>query len=237
MRYRIFEEKSVDVYLDKSYEGPQDVEGYDMVLTAIDDAETSRTICNVARQLRTPVNVADVPPECDFYFGSLIRRGPLQVMVSTGGKGPRIAATTRALIERALPQNIGGAIENVGTLRAMLRQKVPEANKGAKRMRWMIDVCDAWSTDDLASMTTEDMQVILKGWDEGGKVYKPRNVRGLSVVRAYIPSLDDIRSALFGTCPVVGYVSPWLAALGGLSFGVGSTLAIISLRTHSMTSQ
>lgn len=229
MKYRIDVEKSVDVYLDKSYDSPSDIEGYDMVLTAIDDSETSRTICHIARNLKIPVNVADVPPECDFYFGSLIRRGPLQVMVSTGGKGPRIAASTRAVIERALPENIGQAIENVGMLRAMLRQKVPEQKQGPKRMRWMINVCDKWSTDELAELTNGEMQTILEGWDEG-KAYTPRQVRGWRWV--IVPRLGDIRKALFGTCPVVGYISPWLAGFGGIVIGTASTLAIVSMRAR-----
>lgn len=230
MKYRIDVEKSVDVYLDKSYEGPSDIGGYDMVLTAIDDAETSRTICHVARGLRTPVNVADVPPECDFYFGSLIRRGPLQVMVSTGGKGPRIAASTRAVIERALPGNIGAAIENVGVLRAKLRHKVPEQSKGPRRMRWMIDVCDKWSTDDLAALTPDEMDAILRGWDQDGKAYSPREVRGWTW--AVVPSTAGIRKALFGRCPVVGSITPWVAGAGGVALGSATTLALISLRTR-----
>lgn len=230
MRYRIYEEKSVDIYVDKSYEGPEDIEGYDMVLTAIDDAETSRTICHVVRQRRIPVNVADVPPECDFYFGSLIRRGPLQVMVSTGGKGPRIAASTRAVIERALPENIGKAIENVGILRAKLRHKVPEPNRGAKRMRWMIDVCDRWSTDELATLSEEEMHIILRGWDQDGTAYSPRDVRGWTWA---LPRGKDVYEAVWGRCPVVGYISPWLAGAGGMALGAVSTLALLSFRSRA----
>lgn len=227
MRFRIEDEKSVDVYLDKSYEGEQDIEGYDMVLTAIDDAETSRTICQVARKLRIPVNVADVPPECDFYFGSLIRRGPLQVMVSTGGKGPRLAANIRALIEEALPNDIGKAIENVGVLRSKLRRKAPEPQQGAKRMRWMIGVCDKWSTDDLATLSEEDMTAILQGWDENGKVYTPRQVRGIS----WNPwqSIVHARKSLFQQFPLAETISPWA---GGMALGAATTLAIFSLRTR-----
>ena len=216
--------------MDRSYRDPSDLEeGYDMILTAIDDVETSRTICKEARKRRIPVNVADVPPECDFYFGSLIRRGPLQVMVSTGGRGPRIAATTKTIIERALPQNIGKAIENVGILRAMLRKKVPEVEKGAKRMRWMIDVCDTWKTDELAEMTKLEMEAVLKGWDENGKIYSARDIRGWSWWAT--PSIAKVKKAFLGTCPVVGYISPWSAGLGGAIIGAASATAILSLRS------
>lgn len=229
MKYRIYEEKSVDVFLDQSFSSHEELDGYDMVLTAIDDIETSREICKLAREKKIPVNVADVPPECDFYFGSLIRRGPLQVMVSTGGKGPRIAATTRAIIERALPDNIGNAIENVGTLRAMLRKKVPEANKGPKRMRWMIDVCDTWKTDELAEMTREEMEAVLKGWDEDGRIYSARDVRGWTWWAT--PSHVSLKKAVLGTCPVAGYVSPWLAGIGGAFLGAATVTAFVSLKS------
>jgi precorrin-2 dehydrogenase/sirohydrochlorin ferrochelatase len=231
MKYRIHEEKSVDVYLDQSYKGPEEIEGYDMVLTAIDDIETSREICRVAREKKIPVNVADVPPECDFYFGSLIRRGPLQVMVSTGGKGPRIAATTRSIIERALPDNIGKAIENVGMLRAMLRKKVPEAKKGARRMKWMIDVCDTWKTDELAEMTKAEMEMVLSGWDENGKIYSARDVRGWSWWLT--PDQASVKKAIVGRCPVVGYVSPWLSGFGGAVLGAACATAIMALKQSS----
>lgn len=228
MKYRIYDEKSVDVYIDRMYSDPNDLDGYDMILTATDDVELSRSICIEARKRRIPVNVADVPPECDFYFGSLIRRGPLQVMVSTGGKGPRIAASTRAIIERALPENIGKAIENVGVLRAMLRKKVPEANKGARRMKWMIEVCDAWKTDELAEMTKPEMEAVLKGWDESGRIYSARDIRGWRWWAT--PSIPSVKKAVLGTCPVVGYISPWLAGMGGALLGAASATAIISLR-------
>lgn len=228
MKYRIYEEKSVDVYLDQAYMGPHEIDGYDMVLTAIDDIMTSREICQVAREKKIPVNVADVPPECDFYFGSLIRRGPLQVMISTGGRGPRIAASTRAIIERAIPENIGRAIENVGILRAMLRKKVPEASYGAKRMKWMIDVCDTWQTDELAEMTKPEMEAVLRGWDEKGKIYSARDLRGWGWWAT--PTSASLKKTLFGRCPVVGYVSPWLAGFGGAVLGAATVTAITSLR-------
>lgn len=152
MKHRIYTEKVVDVYHDRSFGGEEDLydaEGklYDMVLTAIDDSDLSRSICVMARKLRIPVNVADVPPECDFYFGSLIRRGPLQVMVSTGGKGPKIANQVRMLVERSLPENVGEAISRVGVLRGKLRERVPEQKESGRRMRWMIDVCERWSCE------------------------------------------------------------------------------------------
>lgn len=225
MRYRLDVQGVIDEYHDREFLGEADLydsDGklYDMVLTAIDDSTLSRQICEMARRLRIPVNVADVPPECDFYFGSLIRRGPLQIMVSTGGKGPKIANQVRMLLEKALPVNLGQAIEKVGILRQKLRAKVPEQNKSGKRMKWMIDVCEKWNWDQLATMTEQDMDAILAGWEVGKA---PSYVEVKGVAKAYTPSVKGLTKRLFATCPVVGYISPWAASF--LGFGTGVAVA------------
>lgn len=155
-------------YIDRTFGGEQDVEGMDMVLTAIDEAGLSSEICTMCRTRRIPVNVADVPPECDFYFGSIVRRGPLQIMVSTGGKGPRIANRIRRAIEDTLPDQVGVAIESVGRLRGELRKIASGKDKATidRRMDWMIRVCDKWSLAELARMDDRMREQVLDGWED-----------------------------------------------------------------------
>lgn len=138
-----------------------------MVLTAIDNNPVSTHICTLCRSAQIPVNVADVPPQCDFYFGSQIRRGPLQVMVSTSGRGPRIAALIRKRIESSLPEHVERAIDNVGRLRAELRQRAPGVGGplGERRMQWMIGVSDAWSLEELSLMDDGMLEAVLDGWE------------------------------------------------------------------------
>ncbi|KZZ86652.1 NAD(P)-binding domain protein [Ascosphaera apis ARSEF 7405] len=108
----------------------------DMVLTAIDDPKESVAIWHQCKELRIPVNVADVPEHCDFYFGSVYRDGPLQVMVSTNGNGPKMANLVKKRIQEALPEKTGAAINNVGLLRGQLRKIASTPEEGPKRMRW-----------------------------------------------------------------------------------------------------
>ncbi|WFD02737.1 Bifunctional dehydrogenase and ferrochelatase [Malassezia obtusa] len=171
MKYRLEIEQVVDEYIPEAYTHERQLErkgggSYDMILTAIDDADASRAICEWSRARRIPVNVADVPPECDFYFGSIIRRGPLQVMVSTGGRGPRLARQVRQRLENAIPVSVGTAIERVGALRAALRHIAPHADQSAQRMSWMTDVCETWSMDQLAQLDDAAIQRLLRGWDD-----------------------------------------------------------------------
>ncbi|KAK0536425.1 Bifunctional dehydrogenase and ferrochelatase [Tilletia horrida] len=222
---------------------------YDLVLTATDDIALSRAICEMCRARRIPVNVADVPPECDFYFGSLIRRGALQVMVSTGGKGPKIANQVRTRLERALPPELAGAIANVGALRARLRSVAPAPAEGGRRMRWMIEVCERWTWRELARMEEGDMAVILENWTGAGKRRsipslaecrrtRLRRERGASAVgSAGSVVLGNAReevglavrsagAALANRCPISGSISPWLAGLLGLGAGAGVGMAV-----------
>lgn len=158
------------LYHDRDFSGVQDLEGIDMVLTAIDDPDVSRSIYNLARERSIPANVADIPPLCDFYFGSQIQRGNLQILVSTNGQGPKLANIIKKQIESNLPASTAKAVENVGVLRAKLRERAPGigGDVGKKRMRWMIEVCNKWSLDDLALLDDRGIERMLNlGWENG----------------------------------------------------------------------
>ena len=171
--YRISEDETAKTritWVKRKYVGATDLEGdTTMVLTAIDDHEESLRIWRDAKTAKIPVNVADVPPNCDFYFGSLVRRGPLQIMVSTNGKGPKMASLVKDKIEEALPTQIEAAIENAGKLRARLRERAPGVGGklGQKRMKWVTDLCEAWTFAQLASLQDKEIDVLLeRGWEK-----------------------------------------------------------------------
>jgi len=128
-------EKGQVDYVDRKFEA-SDLDNVDMVLTAVDDPEASSQIWKLCKERKIAANIADVPPECDFYFGSVHRDGPLQIMVSTNGKGPRLANIIRRSIAANLPANVGDAISKVGKLRQMLRKVAPKPEEGPKRMAW-----------------------------------------------------------------------------------------------------
>ncbi|KAK4056121.1 Bifunctional dehydrogenase and ferrochelatase [Microbotryomycetes sp. JL221] len=204
--------KHVLEYKDRLFQGQQDLENVDMCLTAIDDSQLSTEICKMCRQLKIPVNVADVPTECDFYFGSIVRRGPLQVMVSTGGKGPRIANRIKRMIEQSLPDNVGPAIDNVGLLRQHLRKIAGGKDKQTidKRMDWMIRVCDKWSLDQLSQMDDRMRHEVLQGWTDNDGQAKSFNDVNSGVVGKLVErvGLDkcparDIHDGRASRCPFV----------------------------------
>jgi len=165
VRHRIIERQVTHV--DRDFES-SDLEDPDiaMVLTAIDDPQVSSQIYTLCKKKHIPVNVADVPSECDFYFGSVHRDGPLQVMVSTNGNGPKLANIVRKKIAETLPTNLGEAILKVGALRKRLRTVAPASSEGPKRMEWMTKVCEEWSLEELCDLDEGDMEELLSCYPE-----------------------------------------------------------------------
>lgn len=180
-----------------------------MVLTAIDDVETSQRIARLCRERRIPVNAADIPSSCDFYFGSQITRGPLQILVSTNGKGPKLASLVRQRLEAALPDRVQDAIENVGTLRVKLRSRAPGIGGplSQKRMRWMSDLCTHWSLEQLAQLDEASMDKVLdEGWEHA------RVPSFSSVVVSGNPSSNG-RPRFLTVDTVPRWLSPFLSGL------------------------
>lgn len=137
-----------------------DLDGVDMVLAAIDDEAASRAIAQEARRRRIPVNVADVPELCDFWFNSVFRDGPLQVAVSTGGQGPSIAARLVREIGANIPREVGEALRRFGKLRAKVRLADPAQSSSPRRMRWLSEIGRTWAYERLAALdeaAAEDM--------------------------------------------------------------------------------
>jgi precorrin-2 dehydrogenase/sirohydrochlorin ferrochelatase len=59
----------------------------------------------------------DDPPFCDFYFPSVVRRGELQIAISTAGESPALAQRLRKEINAQLPLDTGEWLMELGRLR------------------------------------------------------------------------------------------------------------------------
>jgi uroporphyrin-III C-methyltransferase len=128
-----------------------DLEGVRMALVAIDSPEESRRIAELARRQRIPINVADVPPLCDFYFCAMHKQGPLQIAVSTNGRGPGLAARIRDELADALPGELEQAIDRFSKVRASLRKLGHSFMK--PRMSLLRGLSKRLSWQELAQLT------------------------------------------------------------------------------------
>ena len=98
-----------------------DVSGSFLAIAATDVAEVNHCVYREAFHLGILCNVVDDPPYCDFYFPSVVQRGPLQIAVSTEGESPAVAQRLRREIDAALPADLGPWVQEMGSLRREVR--------------------------------------------------------------------------------------------------------------------
>lgn len=150
-------------------------------------------ISTLCRRLRIPVNVADAPNLCTFTLLSTYTSGPLQVGVTTSGKGCKLASRIRREIASALPAELGNAVARLGIVRRRIWEEdhatemlldpeaeedesgqahtfnklvTPEDAEAAKtrRMRWLAQICEYWPLRRLAAITDEDVEVLFRSY-------------------------------------------------------------------------
>ena len=87
---RLAEEGSIR-WEQRTYAGPQDLEGIFMVIACTDDTDTNIAIYEDAERRAMLVNIVDVPPLCNFILPAIVRTGPLAIAISTAGASPALA--------------------------------------------------------------------------------------------------------------------------------------------------
>lgn len=78
-----------------------------------------------ARAAKVPLNVVDVPGECDFYTPAIIDRAPVTIAVASEGDAPVLARLIRARIEAALSPNLGALARLAGSMRDKVAALLP----------------------------------------------------------------------------------------------------------------
>lgn len=111
-----------------------DLENVFMVVAATDSSEVNHAIYLAARQRGILCNSVDDPPNCDFYFSSVVRRGDLQIAISTAGESPALAQRLRREIDEQLPADTGTWLAEVGVLRREVLAAYPPSGK---RKAWL----------------------------------------------------------------------------------------------------
>jgi precorrin-2 dehydrogenase len=100
-----------------------DPRGCALAVAATGDPRVDRVVAAAARRWRALVNVVDRPQHCDFIVPAVLRRGELQIAVSTGGRSPAIAREIRRRLERFFGPEYGELISRAGEARNRARAK------------------------------------------------------------------------------------------------------------------
>ncbi|MHB8384067.1 MAG: precorrin-2 dehydrogenase/sirohydrochlorin ferrochelatase family protein [Candidatus Binataceae bacterium] len=130
-----------------------DLRGFDLAFAATDDPGAHREISHEARGLGVMLNVADEPELCDFIAPAVVRRGDLQIAISTSGASPATAARIRRELEERFGWEYAAALRLMRAAREYLFANEPEiAARGSK----------------LAALAASDLVQRLRSGDHAG---------------------------------------------------------------------
>lgn len=97
-----------------------DLYNADLVIVATADRELNKAIKEEAEKRKLLVNVADTPELCDFYLGSIVRKGDLKIAISTNGKSPTLAKRVKEILADAFPAETQQVMDNLQQIRKKL---------------------------------------------------------------------------------------------------------------------
>ncbi|WP_312792487.1 bifunctional precorrin-2 dehydrogenase/sirohydrochlorin ferrochelatase [Sphingobacterium sp.] len=121
----------------RSFE-PADMKDKQLVIAATNNIELNDQLRSLTTQRNILFNAADKPELCDFYLGSIVKKGDLKVAISTNGKSPTIAKRIKELLNDFLPEEIDETLSLMSAYREQLKGdfefKVKKLNEHTKNI-------------------------------------------------------------------------------------------------------
>lgn len=99
---------------------PADLDGIFLVVAATSSPEVNESVFIEAQRRGILCNSVDDPEHCDFFYPAVVRRGDLQVAISTGGSSPALAQRLRAELEQQFGPEYASWLQDLGTMRQKL---------------------------------------------------------------------------------------------------------------------
>ena len=106
---------------------PSDLDGNFLVIAATDSPQVNAAVYQSCVERNILCNSVDDIPNCDFFFGSIVSRGNLQIAISTTGESPALAQHLRREIDAQLPADLGEWLDNLGQVRREVLQTHPRS--------------------------------------------------------------------------------------------------------------
>jgi precorrin-2 dehydrogenase/sirohydrochlorin ferrochelatase len=97
-----------------------DLDGVFLAIAATSSREVNGIVFREARRRNILCNVVDDPEYCDFYYPAVVRRGDLQLAISTNGHSPALAQRIRRELETQFGVEYGEWLEELGNIRQEL---------------------------------------------------------------------------------------------------------------------
>ena len=92
---------------------PKTLNGVWLAIAATSDETFNHRIFEQCQRAGVWVNVVDDPPHCTFIAPSIVKRGDLQIAISTGGASPLLAKMLRKKLEAEFGREYGSLVRSL----------------------------------------------------------------------------------------------------------------------------
>ena len=99
---------------------PDDLSGAFLAVVATASRTLNERVYYEAQRRGVLCNVVDVPDLCDFFYPSVVRRGDLQIAVSTSGQSPSLAQKIRQQLEKQFGSGYAAWVAELGETRRLI---------------------------------------------------------------------------------------------------------------------
>lgn len=209
-----------------------DLNGADLVVAATNNELLNQEIRIQADQRNLLVNFADKPDLCNFYLGSIVKKGDLKIAISTNGKSPTIAKRLKEVLNDSLPEELNDTLQQMEALRNTLNGDF--ASKVKKLNEVTLSLVEENATIDAAELVEDSS--LVKDKEEKSRRGKMKWLIWLAIVfsfiivvaafwhkepefQAYIENLNP----MFYWFLLGGFVFAMIDGAIGMSYGVTST--------------
>lgn len=97
-----------------------DLDGKFLAVVATASRSLNELIYREAQRRGVLCNVVDVPEYCDFFYPAVVRRGDLQIAISTNGQSPSLAQKLRKQLERQFGEGYAEWVRQLGETRRLI---------------------------------------------------------------------------------------------------------------------
>jgi precorrin-2 dehydrogenase/sirohydrochlorin ferrochelatase len=164
-----------------------DLAGAWLAFDATGHDATTVSVVSEADERGVPLNVADEPERCTFIVPSVLRRGSLQLAVSTGGASPALARRIREELEDHFGREYELILELLARARQWLRLHEPEQTERARLLGMLVhsDLLECLKASDFAAADAIVKRTLHAGLSEIG--FDPARVDSSADYRSNCP--------------------------------------------------
>jgi len=114
---------------------PNHLRGAFLVVVAVPLPAVQEAVVRHARRRGILCNSVDDPARCDFYYPALVRRGALQIAISTAGHSPALAQRLRKQLERQFGPEYARWLSHLGSVREQLFRQPMSVERRRRLLR------------------------------------------------------------------------------------------------------